>query len=183
MADLGELVNAMSILARVGEFDPSQKRDESGKWSETGAGSGKKWKSAKTEMQSRIDKASPIKKMSDVIDPKEGQVYRIVTGDDYDDALKSGKLNPGKAADTGGTVNFSKEPIPAYAGSAFASHGLIVEVSENKFKNPDVYPGSKDLYIGSKHNVPLSDISRAWAVQYSPFRVVDVTDTIKGLSM
>jgi hypothetical protein len=120
----------------------------------------------KRELQADVDQAPIVKRLRDAIVAKEDHVYRIITGREYDNALKSGVLVPGYAADTGGTVNFSKEPIPLYGGSAVLSHGMVVEVPESAFDSPKIYPGSKDLYLSSAVNVPLNKASRAWGIQF-----------------
>ena len=135
----------------------------------------------KDAIQSKVDAAVPVKKFSDSIDAKEDHVYRMVTKEDFDNALKTGELKPGRSFDNGGTVNFSKEPIPVYGGTAYGSAGLLVEVPESELKDARYYTGSKDLYAESPQAVPLSSVSRAWGFQFGDKRgvkIADVTDDI-----
>ena len=141
------------------------------------------WKKIKSLAQKRVDESEPVGRMSEVIQPREDYVYRIITMQDYDNALSSGELRPGRSADHGDTVNFSKEPIPIYGGAAYGSHGVVLEVPESAIDDYDYYHGSKDLYIASKKPVPMSDVSRAWAIQFGGkdgMKVVEITYLLKG---
>lgn len=139
----------------------------------------------KLQIQNRVDSGDFYKSIDSFVDVRPDSVYRIVTREEYNDALQSGQLHPGQSADTGGTVNFSDKPIAAYGGSAYNEAGLIVEVPRDKITDADVYSNSNDLSVGSKNPVPLSSVSRAWGFQFGNSKGIqasETTDLIEKLS-
>ncbi|MFA5376356.1 MAG: anti-CBASS Acb1 family protein [Dehalococcoidia bacterium] len=175
----GDEVAAFPSKKKVENYNPNQPRDADGKFGSGGGGGGA---SVKAEIQQQVDNAPVTKRFSDTVVPREDYVYRFVTKEDFDKALTTGELGPGRSADHGGTTNFSKEPIPIYGGAAKGSAGLLVEVHESALVDPKFYWGSKDLYAESHGSVPLSSASRAWGYQLMDgggLKIVDVTDKLK----
>lgn len=137
----------------------------------------------KDKIQSEVDKSNPVKNINNFIGVRDGYVYRFITKQDYDNVLETNKLAPGRALDNGGTVNFSKEPIPVYGGSAFLEAGMLVEVPENKLGDVEFYQGSKDLYAAAHSNIPISSVSRAWGYQFGDPRgvqIIEITNLLKA---
>ena len=165
-----------------GRFESGESDEESGQ-SSAAAG-------LKADIKLLVDSAGPIKNVIAHVEPREGHVYRFVTLADYHKALETGRLEPGRSADHGGTTNFSKEPIPIYGGAASQRNkdeasriGLLVEIPEEEFENPRRHWGSKDLYLESSHSLPLSSASRVWGYSFvgpDGVKMAEITDVVVG---
>jgi hypothetical protein len=135
-------------------------------------------------IKEKVMAAPAVKNIIAHVGPREDHVYRFLTREDYDKTLNSGWLTPGRSADHGGTVNFSKEPIPIYGGAASNGLvGLLVEVPEEEFDNPRFHWGSKDLYLESSKPIPLASASRVWAYTMAGkegAKMAEITDEIHG---
>lgn len=138
-------------------------------------------KKLQSDIKEKVVKSSPTTFNAAIL-PREGHVYRFVTKQDYSSALETGQLAPGRSADHGNTVNFSKEPIPLYGAAAWRGDvGMLVEIPESKFKNPRRHWGSKDVYLESSHSVPLRSASRAWAYTFGEkgVQLAEITDDLE----
>lgn len=169
----GQIVEIIETPIREGWDEQKHPRDHGKFSSKPGAGAegepaNQEAKELKGVIRAKVESAEPIKNLIEFVGPREDHVYRFVTKEDYDSALATGEFRTGRSADHGGTVNFSKEPIPVYGGAASNGHvGLLIEVPEDAFNKARIHWGSKDLYLESSHPVPFSSVSRAWGYTFA----------------